>query len=149
MKSKHSARKIHARSPWVAHPEAYSAPQQPAQVRREPAGASVRRVAPGNDITASYRAGRAQGTLAEPSIAAADHEHGVTIRIDGHRYRVPEGVEMAFSHSQGRDIVYLSRPAHSIVALVSVRGVGVRELKGIPLDILTDLRQEHFPKAGR
>lgn len=126
-----------------------SAQKLATQTPPEPAGAPMRRVAPGNEITASYRAGRAQGTLVEPSISAAHHEHCVTIRIDGYRHRVPEGVEVAFGHSQGRDIVYLLRPAHSIVVLVSVRGVGVCELKGIPMDVLTDLRQKHFPRVGR
>lgn len=147
MKSSH-ARVIHPFRRSGRNEPGYSQPkqQQPVQqATQQPAAAPVRRVAPGNDVTAAYLAGRAKGTLTEPSIAAAPHEHGVTIRIDGHRHRIPEGVEVAFSH-KGRDIVYLLRPAHSVVVLVAVSGVGVRELKSVPRNVLSDIRDEYFPE---
>lgn len=140
-----AARKIHPRAPWVAHPEAYKAPH-PAQ---QPQTVPVRRAAPGNGVDADYLASRSQNvSYIEPSISAAEHEHGVTIRIDGHRHRVPEGVEVAYGRSGGRDIAYLHKTAHNVVVLVAVDG-GVRELAGVPQDVLTDLRAQLFPEVTR
>jgi hypothetical protein len=85
--------------------------------------------------------------LTEPTISAADHEHGIIIRIDGYAHRIPEGVEVAFGRGQGRDIAYLSRAAHDVVVLVGVEGV-IRELRGIPRDVLTDLRTTYFPEVA-
>jgi hypothetical protein len=148
--SSRAGRTIHPFRTSGTNQPGYSRPAQQPAAAQQAAVAPVRRAAPGNGIPPGYIASKAQNVAyVEPTFCAAEHEHGVTIRINGHRHRIPEGVEMAFGSSGGRDLVYLSRAAHSVVVLVAVDGVGVRELTGLPADVLTDLRIKHFPEAGR
>jgi hypothetical protein len=144
VKGKHAARTIAPFRTSGHNAPGYTSRQAPAP--QQPRTPPVRRAAPGNGVGADYLANRAQnGFYVVPTISATEHEHGVAIRIDGYWHRVPEGVEVAFGRSEGRDIAYLHRAEHNVVILVAVRGVGVPELTGVSQDVLTDLRVNLFP----
>jgi hypothetical protein len=144
-----AGRKIHPRAPWVAHPEAYSAPQQAPQ---PPNG--TRQSAPA--IGRSRAAQRMQARVD----AATDLVWGDPPRIDpatpaatvwfvDQPVRVPLGWGIAFFTRQGRDCLCLLSPRGELFVLFVSRYGDVRQLQGLPDDAVRDLIRAYFPEAAR
>lgn len=147
-----AGRKTHPRAPWVAHPEAYSAPQQPAQapqLRNDP-----RQSAPA--LGRSLAAQRMQARVD----AATDLVWGDPPRVDpatpaatvwfvDQPVRVPLGWGIAFSSRHGRDALYLLSPRGDLAVLFVSRFGDVRQLNGIPDDVVRDAIRAYFPEAAR
>ncbi|MDQ1124891.1 hypothetical protein [Microbacterium trichothecenolyticum] len=76
---------------------------------------------------------------------------GPFVFLGGHQHRLPGGIGIAFGRSRGIDHCYVldtrrgSSQDHSrLHVLVGTRG-GVRELTGVPADVLVRLRRTLFP----
>lgn len=141
-----AARKIAPRAPWVAHPDVYDAPQQPAA---RPPGGTMRM----RDTRASQRVQQRVNAATDlswtspPPVDPATP--AATVWLSGEPVRVPLGWGIAFSSRQGRDALYLLSPkSEAHVLFVSDDGE-VRELAGIPDDVVTDILRAYFPKARR
>jgi hypothetical protein len=72
----------------------------------------------------------------------------VGVRLDGVEARVPLGWGIALSSARGRDALYVREPGGALHVLVVNADGEVRELAGIPADLVSDLLAQHFPGAG-
>jgi len=147
-----AGRKIHPRAPWVAHPEAYSAPQQTTQAAQPP---NVARQPPPT-LGRSRAAQRMQARVD----SATDLVWGDPPRVDpatpaamvwfvDQPVRVALGWGIAFSSRQGRDALYLLSPRGELFVLFVSRFGDVRQLQGLPEDIVRDVIRAYFPEAAR
>ena len=142
-----AGRRIHARAPWVAHPEAYTAPQQPQQ----PAGAPVRsvpRTAPQRPADARTLEDAIAGIMRAaggppPSLQHPAMGKGAFVILGGHGQRVPEGVAISAGRAGDRDVAYLMNSAGRIQILIAT-AAGIRELINVPPQLLTRIRRERF-----
>lgn len=72
-----------------------------------------------------------------------------TVWLTGEPVRVPLGWGIAFSAKQGRDCLYLLTPKTELHVLFVSEDGEVRELGGIPDDVVTDVLRAYFPRARR
>lgn len=152
MKSRH-ARVIHPRMPWAIPGSNVPAPvpwrQQPAQ----PTDGSPQ---PPQSLGRSRAAQRMQARV----YAATDLSWGEPPQVDpatpaatvwlvDQPVRVPLGWSIAFFTRQGRDCLCLLSPRGELFVLfVSVHG-DVRQLLGLPEDVVRDAVHAYFPDAAR
>ena len=153
MKQKHAARKIHPRAPWVAHPEAYSAPQQPQQ----PAPQPQQRTQPGTlSIGPGRPSARMQAHIASienvtagppPRVPASTAM--VKVMIDGSQVSVPAEWSLAFTSKDNRDVLLAVDGANVLHVLV-VRADGqLAELQGLTDAFIDDVLRWKFPRIKR
>lgn len=107
-----------------------------------PVEPAVRRVAPGNALTAADRARRARGaSLIPPTIKGV----GVTISLGIHTWRLPVNVAVAFGRgSDGRDLCYVSSTGGRVTVLTATDS-GVMELV-IDLQLADEIRNSLFSR---
>ena len=148
-----AGRKIHPRAPWVAHPEAYSAPQQAVQAAQPPGGGAL-------PSAQSLGRSRAAQRMQARVDAATDLSWGDPPRVDpatpaatvwfvDQPVRVPLGWGIAFFTRQGRDCLCLLSPRGELFVLFVSRFGDVRQLQGLPEDVVRDVRRAYFPEAAR
>lgn len=153
MKPKHAARKIHPRAPWVAHPEAYSAPQQPQQAPQQPQP----RLQPGTlSIGPARPSARMQAHIASienvtagppPRVPASTAM--VKVMIDGSQVSVPADWSLAFTSKDNRDVLLAVDGANVLHVLV-VRADGqLAELQGLTNAFIDDVLRWKFPRIKR
>jgi hypothetical protein len=73
----------------------------------------------------------------------------VAVHLDGQRVRVPADWGIALSSARRRDALYLREPSGALHVLVIDADGQLRELAGLPADLVADLVAKHFPRAGR
>lgn len=115
--------------------------QPPPYAAVPPLSAPTRTVPPENApaVAECVRAAQDGVALIDPTISG----HGVTIRLSEHSWKLPGGVTLALGRSQHRDVVYVCGPGKRIWILTATDR-GVRELSGVPLDVLAEIRRRHF-----
>lgn len=147
MKKKHAARKIHARTPWTKFPGVYVAPD-PWSLWDAPHGHTFHLGTPGARPAKSSAQERADAAtdafLGDPPRVPKDSAV-VPVYLDGHRVRVPVDWAIALGSGQGRDQLYLREPSGVVHVLLLDRKGALRELLGIPADLIADLVAKHFP----
>lgn len=155
MKTKHAARKIHARAPWVAHPEAYSAPQRPQQSVQQPAPQpSAPHTAPNRPQDARTMrealAGlQAAGATAHIKLVTPRFRStaGPWIRMGEHDIRIPPDVIIrTVATRDGTAVIgvlaYLdSSPQAGRVQVLVTRPRGIVEMVGLMPEQLRQLRE--------
>lgn len=148
-----AGRKIHPRAPWVAHPEAYSAPQQAQQPPVDDWDAPrVRTMSfPPRKPTPRIQAHLAnmQGvTLGDPPRVPASTTT-ISVFIDGTRVRLPADWSIAFSSSKGKDTIYVVDSAKRLHVLTLNADGELRELHGLSADLVSDIVAWRFPRGAR
>lgn len=142
-----AARRIHARMPWVKYPGVYAAPD-PWLLWEAPYGRTAHAGTPGARAAKSSAQARADAAtdafLGDPPRVPKDSAV-VPVYLDGHRVRVPVDWGIALDSGQGRDQLYLREPSGMVHVLLIDRKGALRELHGIPADLIADLVAKHFP----
>lgn len=153
MKNKHAARKIHARAPWVVHPEAYRAPQQAPQWPYE-----SEEVPQGHTVSYPPRrpSARMQSHLDSvpdthlvdpPRVLASSPTTAVF--IDGAKVSIPSNWMVAFSSTQGKDTLYSVEP-NGVLHVLTLDAHGLlRELAGLSDALVDDIFTWRFPEVRR
>ena len=153
MRTKH-ARQIPARPLWERNPAGATAlaaliAAHGKQVDESTEGVAVSLGGPRTSRSAQARADAAEGvTLIDPPRMPTGTPL-VGVRMDGVEARVPLGWGIALSSARGRDALYLREPSGILHVLVVNADGEVRELAGVPADLVADLLAQHFPGAGR
>ncbi|NYF30063.1 MULTISPECIES: hypothetical protein [unclassified Microbacterium] len=147
MSSSRAARKIHPRAPWVKHPGVYAAPD-PWLLWEAPRGRTAHPATPGargTKSSAQARADAATGvSLVDPPKVPATSTL-VPVFIDGKRVRVPVDWDIAIDSSHERSQLYLREPGGTLhVLLLDQQGL-LREMAGLPADLVSDLVAKYFP----
>ncbi|KAA9154748.1 hypothetical protein F6B41_12290 [Microbacterium lushaniae] len=74
----------------------------------------------------------------------------IAVHLDGQSVRVPAEWEISFGSSQGRDMLYARDPGTRVLHVFVIDADGrLRELQGLPPDLIEDLVGKHFGVAGR
>ncbi len=145
--SSRAGRKIHPRAPWVAHPGVYSAPD-PFDAWLASSKRSMQQSTPSRSVASQRLQARADAatgvTLGDPPRVPADSAV-VPVFLGGQRVRVPVGWGIALSSSRGRDALYLHEPSGALHVLLIDKEGQLRELHGLPADLVADLVALHFP----
>ena len=155
MKGKHPARTIHAwRSsgtnvPGYSRPPTQQAPQPPA----DPWDDDGTTVSLGRSKAAERvraRVDAARGVSLGDPVRVPAEAAVVPVYLDGHRVRVPVDWAISISSRQGRDVLHLREPRGDALHVLLIDSNGVlRELHGLPDDLVRDLVALHFPRGTR
>jgi hypothetical protein len=87
-------------------------------------------------------------TLGDPPRVPAESAV-VAVFLEGHRVRVPLDWGLSLSSTRGRDALYLREPNGTLHVLVINVDGRLRELCGLPDDLVRDLMAKHFPRGAR
>lgn len=147
------ARVIHAYRSSGLNPSGYSRPPAPPQQPADPWGdldghaVSLGRTRGAERVQARVNA--APGVLLgdPPRVPAGDAV--IAVHLDGVRVRVPTNWGIALSSARGRNALHLREPDGALHVLVLDRDGELRELHGLPDDLVRDLVAQHFPRGGR
>lgn len=142
-----AARKIHPRAPWVKHPGVYAAPD-PWLLWEAPRGRTAQPGTPGAQAAKSSAQARADAATGvslvdPPKVPAASAV--VPVFLDGKRVRVPVDWSIAIDTSTERSQLYLREPSGTLHVLLLDRDGTLREMAGLPTDLVSDLVAKYFP----
>ncbi|WP_431072108.1 hypothetical protein [Microbacterium phyllosphaerae] len=153
MTSRHG-RKIHPfRTSGVNEP-GYSRPaQQPTQQpAREPERPKSHFLTIGHGHNAQRVQARLDAatdvTLGDPPRIAAAHP-AVTVHLDSVPFRLPLGWAFSASSPRGKDVLYALDDKRVLHVLIVDGNGDVREIQGMPADLIADLIAYRFPRRGR